>query len=86
MDLWTNTLAVLSKRDSECVITEKPVTFYQLGNSISSMVSGRGTPLVSGSRSTKPPAMIATAPVPKQDADNVSVIAKIILIIPYKKS
>lgn len=23
MDLWTNTLAVLSKRDSECVMTEK---------------------------------------------------------------
>lgn len=77
MDLWTNTLAVLSKRDSECVMTEKTGTFYQLGNSISSMVSGRGTPLVSGSNSTKPPAMIATAPVPKQDAENVSVIAKL---------
>lgn len=38
------------------------VKSYLSGNSMSSMVSGSGTPLVSGSRRTKPPARNAKHP------------------------
>lgn len=41
----------------------KRVKPYLFGHSMSSMVSGRGTPLVSGNRRTSPPATNARAPV-----------------------